>query len=498
MLGGQATLFLSCSEKFKEQVARPLRELLAVRGIRGIIVSDEPVLPRTSEAPDSKIDSYLDASDAFVAVCTPDDHLSDGTIQCRQNIVDEIQRAHAKSHLRERIQVLKEPTVVLHSNINPTYEDLDLKDIEAAAELVLTQLDAWNVLGPTKADPLIRDFKTIVAEGLHDLSAEKLTTLPTLLGPEGKPAEGVEIRDAVMDLLMDDEPGKKPTDFDALTLSTRFGLTLFGATPETRMLTAADRRKMAHRIYCGVSAEAIRNRPSAKQLSGDPELSLLVRMQERLLEKRAGAPAPTAPSAVDVCAEDGPVAAQPVDIVPGTSLAEAFFIEGYVYNSVRFREALKSCQSLSLLGFSHNRMAVTYASELSRLMERGGRLRVLALDPGKPIVLDANLRSYVPKQPDVVRHQHEAAIATLTAIGERASSPESFELRLMDCTPPYTIYLFDEDDDTVAQAFVWLTPWRMPSPERPGFCLSGDVDGAWYHFFADQLTAMWKNFEGPS
>lgn len=107
MLGGQATLFLSCSEKFKEQVARPLRELLAVRGIRGIIVSDEPVLPRTSEAPDSKIDSYLDASDAFVAVCTPDDHLSDGTIQCRQNLTIDAKVERAGSRRVSGAAVLK-------------------------------------------------------------------------------------------------------------------------------------------------------------------------------------------------------------------------------------------------------------------------------------------------------------------------------------------------------------------------------------------------------
>jgi hypothetical protein len=50
----------------------------------GVIVSEEPLLPRTPGDPDSKVESYLDASDAFVALCTPDDQLEDDTVQCRQ------------------------------------------------------------------------------------------------------------------------------------------------------------------------------------------------------------------------------------------------------------------------------------------------------------------------------------------------------------------------------------------------------------------------------
>jgi hypothetical protein len=495
VLDGKATLFLSCSEKFKEQVARPLRELLATEDIHAIIVSDEPQLAGTLEGPDSKIDSYLDASDAFVAVCTPDDRLDDGTIQCRPNIVDEIQRARAKSHLRARIQVLKAPTVQLHSNINPTYDDLDVNDVEGAAELVLAQLHAWNVVGHLKADPLMRDLATILAEGVQSFSDEKLTTLPTLLGKEGKPAEHEEICRALVELLMRDEPGPLATEFDGFAEATNFGLTLLGATQETRMLTVAERREKTGRIYRdgGVSADDIGKASSLKHRSDDPELLLLLTMRERLLETRGGPPAPAVSTANDT--RTGLATVESADGAVAQSLAGAFFVEGYVHNSTAFRMALSSCQSLSLLGFSHNRMAVTYASELSQLVERGGRLRVLALDPGRTIVLDANLRSYVPKKPDDVRHQHEAAIATFVAIGGRAASPECFELRLMDCAPPYTIYLFDEEDDTAAQAFVWLTPWRMPSPERPGFCLRADVDGAWYRFFADQLIAMWNHFE---
>ncbi len=72
----------------------------------------------------------------------------------RQNIIDEIQRAHARPHLRSRILVFKERSVRLPSNINPTYENLDLDDIHTMAERIVRQLDAWGVVVRTpRHDP---------------------------------------------------------------------------------------------------------------------------------------------------------------------------------------------------------------------------------------------------------------------------------------------------------------------------------------------------------
>lgn len=139
-------MFLACSETFKEQVAFPIRNALAEHGVRGIIVSEEPLLPRTRSDPDSKVNSYLDASEAFVALCTPDNHLADGTVECRQNIVLEIQRAFDRPGLRERVQVVRAPEVRLPSDINPTYDRLDVDDVAPAAAAIVKQLRAWGVL----------------------------------------------------------------------------------------------------------------------------------------------------------------------------------------------------------------------------------------------------------------------------------------------------------------------------------------------------------------
>jgi hypothetical protein len=148
MLGGQVTVFVSCSERFKQAVAWPVRDALASRGLRGLIVSDEPALPGTGEHPEAKVESYLNASSAFVALCTADYGLSDGTTYPRANIIDEIQLASLRPHLRDRSQILKSPEVLLPSSITPTYDRLDIASPSRAAEIILKQLEERGVTNP--------------------------------------------------------------------------------------------------------------------------------------------------------------------------------------------------------------------------------------------------------------------------------------------------------------------------------------------------------------
>jgi hypothetical protein len=161
----------------------------------GVIVSEEPLMPRTSGDPDSKVESYLDASDAFVALCTPDDQLQDGTVQCRQNVIDELQRARQKPQLRQKIQVFKEPSVRLPSNINPTYERLDVNDVAPVAELIVRQLGSWGVLAaePHRAPAASIEPPKVVSElteglglGEHDKATHQAYEL---LATHSRPAQ---------------------------------------------------------------------------------------------------------------------------------------------------------------------------------------------------------------------------------------------------------------------------------------------------------------------
>lgn len=153
MLGGQVAIFLSCSDKFKQAVAWPVREVLGEHGMRGIIVGDEPALPSTGDDHEARVGAYLDASSAFVALCTPDYGLSDGTSYPRASIIDEIQRAVTRPRLRDRCQVLRAPGVQLPSSITPTFDALDVSRPVGAAEIIVQQLASWGELPGQAGQP---------------------------------------------------------------------------------------------------------------------------------------------------------------------------------------------------------------------------------------------------------------------------------------------------------------------------------------------------------
>lgn len=155
MLDGRPVVFLSCSEKYKERVAAELRDALAEVGIWGVIVSDEPLPVRVGWEPGNKVEAYMNASDAVVALCTADDRLADGTMQTRQNIIDEIRLARERPNLRDKVFVAKARGVRLPSNINPTYEQIEPSDLAPLISLVLGQLREWGVVGERPAGPVV-------------------------------------------------------------------------------------------------------------------------------------------------------------------------------------------------------------------------------------------------------------------------------------------------------------------------------------------------------
>ena len=167
----------------KEKLARPIRDSLDELGYRAIIVMDEPLL-RGSFDPEGKVDAYLDASDAFVALCTADPRFPGGTAQ---NIIDEIARARSRPGLREVVCILKETTVTLPSNINPVWEPLDRDDPDSALGVICRQLDAWGVV-PTVGrstpaavssppETVLEDLFAGVGLGDHDKAERRLRLL---------------------------------------------------------------------------------------------------------------------------------------------------------------------------------------------------------------------------------------------------------------------------------------------------------------------------------
>lgn len=214
MLRGQPAVFLSCSEKFKESLAWPVRDALAAEGLRTVIASDEPGLPGTGRDPDAHIEAYLDACAAFVALCTPDYGLSDGTMYPRASIIDEIQRASARPHLRDHSQVLRSPGVLLPSSVEATFDQLDAASPVGTAEVILARLRQWEDLTrppgrPPGAAPSVNGSSGAAAAFAGAAFAGAADAdLTALLG--GPPPDHEQAPLLAYELLRDrDEPGRR-------------------------------------------------------------------------------------------------------------------------------------------------------------------------------------------------------------------------------------------------------------------------------------------------
>jgi hypothetical protein len=183
MLNGKTVVFLSCANLHADTLVRPIRNALNALGYHAVIVMDEPLLRGTFE-PESKIRAYIDASDAFIALCTEDPRVPGNTAQ---NIIDEIARARTHPSLRDVVCVLKVPTVTLPSNINPTWGDLSPIDPGAALVVIKAQLTAWNVDPAAEASPevtstslpdgFLDELLNGVQIGDHDLAEQRLLRL---------------------------------------------------------------------------------------------------------------------------------------------------------------------------------------------------------------------------------------------------------------------------------------------------------------------------------
>jgi hypothetical protein len=148
---------------------------------------------------------------------------------------------------------------------------------ELSGRLACSVGETWRDL---VNDPVVRDLRVVIDSGLFGFSADELHAIPKLFGS----SDTATIRGRLMSFLMADDPDQPPSSKE-LGQSTRFNLALFGATAETKLLTATGRRIEAGKIYRPsnpVSADGIRKHPSAKQPKGGPEWWLLALLREQM------------------------------------------------------------------------------------------------------------------------------------------------------------------------------------------------------------------------
>jgi hypothetical protein len=146
VLEGKPVILISYSEAYSSSLARPVAEQLAERGLKAILVGDEPLPAGVESSPEAKVSHFFNVADMAVFLATPDDHLAGGSVQTRQNIIEEHRIGLERSHLKTKLLVFKAQDVRLPSNINPVYNALPLDNIDWIVERILRQAREWGLM----------------------------------------------------------------------------------------------------------------------------------------------------------------------------------------------------------------------------------------------------------------------------------------------------------------------------------------------------------------
>ncbi|GAA2852577.1 hypothetical protein Acy02nite_51700 [Actinoplanes cyaneus] len=153
----------------------------------------------------------------------------------------------------------------------------------------------------------------------------------------------------------------------------------------------------------------------------------------------------------------------------------------------RRREA---ASDLLYVGIAMGRTTQTSAEAFHHILTRGGRIRVLLIDPtDDAVVAEAFRRRRRPADPERLR---STVLASLTSLAELdVGAAGSIEVRVSRYVPAVGISATDtgaKDGLVVAQ----LYEYRAQGEPAPIFQLAA-TDGYWYRHFLDEAERMWAD-----
>ena len=147
------------------------------------------------------------------------------------------------------------------------------------------------------------------------------------------------------------------------------------------------------------------------------------------------------------------------------------------------------------VGTTMARTVQTARRDMKRILGRGGRVRVVLLDPEDvPLVYSAATQRGPDERPEDeravrVKRLINASLAELDSL--RSQWPEQLQIRLTSFVPRIHVNAIDTDTPTGA-VYVQHYEHRPVGESSPIFRL-GREDGYWYQHFVDELERIWES-----
>jgi hypothetical protein len=156
---------------------------------------------------------------------------------------------------------------------------------------------------------------------------------------------------------------------------------------------------------------------------------------------------------------------------------------------------LEDARDVLIVGLNKIGLVLQRTNFLSKLLQRGCKIRLVILDPGDVALLK---RVALNLEIDAKRLQTdiESALLSLRTVRSQidAASNKRLQVRLSSAAPSLGVTLVDAlNNDGRLQVYAYA--YHTDPGDRPAFEMSKSMDFEWFAFFHERYELMWKDVE---
>lgn len=175
------------------------------------------------------------------------------------------------------------------------------------------------------------------------------------------------------------------------------------------------------------------------------------------------------------------------------NVSERFFHNNF--NPSAFRESVMVAKEAFFWGVSLSVTVPALDYAIEQGIKQGLTARFLMIQPESTAVEMTAFRNWYRRDTQEVNSMAREVLSRLSKIEALSSSwPGSIEVRTVNYLPPYIVLATDPHLPSGSMS-VYLTSFRTPNENRPGFSLSPRNDPQWFAFFKNQFEEVWQAAE---
>ncbi|NLV25005.1 MAG: hypothetical protein GXY54_09525 [Deltaproteobacteria bacterium] len=153
-------------------------------------------------------------------------------------------------------------------------------------------------------------------------------------------------------------------------------------------------------------------------------------------------------------------------------------------------ERLRNARTVSINGITLAGTSAQLLAVLKDCFTRGGRVRLLLMDPDHHALEIAGFRFYKHQDQEKLRREVRHALDNFETLLPCRRTPEDCQIGLLPTLPPYGIWLIDAD---TPKAEIWVEVYSFKDVTQPTFHLLPNRDEVWFEFFRQQFERMWES-----